>query len=220
MTIVNSLYRHHSTITLATEDRDGIATAQTTAGAGNLTLAGALTSGGVYTAGDGSGVSVGHQVSAYCAGDINTVVFTVTGTDPDGLAQTDTITGVNASTVETTKYFKTVTQVAASATCGTNVEIGIVDEIATQRIPIEPRTTNFSVGMGCDITGTASVTVQLTMDNLYDPDTTPNYIADTTFATKTSTFFSQLGVLCSAVRLVTNSYSTSAVLNFHVIQNK
>ena len=220
MTTIKDLYRQHRKITLVDEDRDGIAQAQTTVGAANLTLNGALCSGGVYTANDGTSIKVGHQVSAYSAGNISTVIFTITGTDPDGIAITDTITGVNNSTVESVKYFYTVTQVAASGAVGTNVEIGIVDEVATARIPIEARSKGFAVGLGCNVTGTASVSVQLTMDDLYDSSVTPVYIADTTFATKTATFYSALDVLCTAVRLVTNSYSSGAILIFHVVQNK
>lgn len=219
-TSIQSAYRRHIKVTAATEDRDGIALAQQTVGAANLTLAGILVSSGTYTAGDGSGGRVGHQVSAYSAGNIATVTFTVYGTDPDGQTITDTITGVSNSTVETTKYFYTVTRVAANGAVGSDVEIGIVDELATQMIPIEPRASGWNVGLGVTVTGTISVTAQLTMDDIYDSSVTPAWIADTTLATKTATFYSALGVLVTAVRFVTNSYSTGAISTFHVLQNK
>lgn len=216
-----SLYTKHQTITVAAEDRDGIALAQTTAGAANLVLNGILSSGGVYTATDGgSTVKVGHQVSIYSGADINTVTFTIYGTDPDGVSITDTVTGVNAGAVETTKYFYTVTRVATSAIVGSNVEVGIVDEIATARIPITGSDSGFEVGMGITVTGTVSVSAQLTMDDIWDSTVVPAYIADATLATKTATFYSRLAVLVTAVRLVFHSYSSGAVVVFHVIQNK
>ncbi len=104
----------------AATDRDGICLAQVRTGAGALTLAGAGVSGGVYSAGfDG-----GRKITAYSAGDIHTVTFTVTGTDKDGTVITEDLTNVNNSTITGAKYFQTVTGVASSATIGTNVEIG------------------------------------------------------------------------------------------------
>ena len=47
--------------------------------------------------------------------DNASVIFTITGTDIDGNAQTETITGVNNNTITSTKIFKTVTQVASDA---------------------------------------------------------------------------------------------------------
>lgn len=220
MSKLYSLYRQHYYITVAAEDRDGIATAQQRTGAGVLVLDGVLSSGGVYTAADGgSSCRVGHQVSVYSGGNLSGVNFTVVGTDPDGFALSETITGPNATTVETTNYFYTVTSVSTSGTIASNAEIGIVDEIATQRVLIEPRS-NFAVGLGTHVTGTASVTAQVSMSDPYDDSVTKVYIADTTFASKTATFYSALGVVVAAVRLITNSYSSGATLEFHVIQNK
>ena len=104
-------------------DRNGVSTAQQTGGAANLTITGALASGGVAT------FDVPRNVGIYCAGDINTVVFTVTGTDEYGVAMSEAITGVNAGTVEGDKAFKTVTQVATSAAVGTDVEVGTSDTL-------------------------------------------------------------------------------------------
>lgn len=221
MTSLKSLYRQHLSVTLADEDRDGISLAQTRTGAGVLLINGALASGGVYTAADGgSSVKVGHQVSVYSSGNLSSVNFTIVGTDPDGLALSETIAGPDNSTVETSNYFYTVTSVSTSNTIGTNAEVGIVDEVATQRVPIEPRSSGFKVGLGQTITGAVSTSAQLTMDDIYNSSVTPVYIADTTFATKSATFFSDLGIVVTAVRFVTNSYSSGATAVFHVIQNK
>lgn len=226
MPSVPSLYRQHFYVTCADEDRDGIAAAQQRVGAGTLTLNGALVSGGVYTASDGtadtagSTVKVGHQVSIYSAGNLSGVTFTVIGTDPDGHALSEAITGPNNTTVESTNYFRTVTSVSTSGTIASDAEVGIVDEIATQRVLIEPRAASYAPGIGVHISGTASLTAQVSMSDPYDSAVTPVYIADTTLASKTATFYSQLAVTVAAVRVVTNSYSSGATFEFHVIQNK
>lgn len=104
----------------AATDRDGISLAQTTAGAGNLLLNGAGVSGGTYSAGfDG-----GRKITLYSLGNLSTLTFTVTGTDKNGAAQTEDITGPNATTVTGTKFFQSVTQIAVTGAVGTNVEGG------------------------------------------------------------------------------------------------
>lgn len=104
----------------AATDRDGIAEAQQLVGAGDLVLDGAGVSGGSYAAGfDG-----GRKITLYSAGNLSARTFTVTGTDKDGAAQTENLTGPNNSTVTGTKYFQTVTQIAVNGAVGSDVEAG------------------------------------------------------------------------------------------------
>lgn len=216
-----SQYRKHWYVTTVALDRDGIATSQHTTANVAMTLDGVLSSGGTYTAADGVNVKVGHLIGVYSSANIATDVFTIVGTDPDGIAISETVSGVNNSTVFTTKYFYTVTSVTNDTTEGTNnVEVGIGTTLATQRIPIEPRTGNWTVGCGVTIpSGTISVTMQETMDDIYDSSVTPLWIADTTFATKAATFYANLSILVTAVRFVTVSYTGAVSPSFHVIQN-
>ena len=100
-------------------DADGISTAATLSGAGNLTINGGLASGGSCT------FSAGRIVTILSAGDDSGDTFTVTGTDVNGDAQTEDITGANAGTATGAKYFKTVTQIAASGASAGNVSAGI-----------------------------------------------------------------------------------------------
>src|SRR3990172_6718793 len=101
-------------------DRDGIAQAQQLGGAGNLVLNGAGVSSGVYSCGfDG-----GRKITIYSAGNLSAITFTVTGTDRSGTTQTEDITGPNNGTTTGTKFFQSVSQIAASAAVGSNVEAG------------------------------------------------------------------------------------------------
>lgn len=226
MASLTSLYRQHFYVTCVTVTATGIATLQTRSGAGVLVLDGALSSGGVYTAADGTvdsagnTVKVGHKISLTSTVDLSGLTFTVVGIDSDGYAVTETITGPNNATVKSTNYFYKVTSVSSSGTVTTGVSVGISNELATQRVLIEPRTSGFSPGMGVHVSGTVSLTAQVSMSDPYSSNVIPSYIADTTLATKTAAFYSQLGVTVAAVRCVTNSYSTGATFEFHVIQNK
>lgn len=109
---------HQAIASVITLDRDGIALAQQTGGAANLTLNGVGSVAGVAT------LSPPRRVAIFSGGNIAAVVFTITGTDRAGSAITDTITGVNNTTVSTNKLFASVTRVAAGAAVGTDAEVG------------------------------------------------------------------------------------------------
>lgn len=101
-------------------DRDGIGLAQQKAASGNFLLNGAGVSGGAFDCGfDG-----GRKITLYSAGNISARTVTITGTDYAGAAQVETIAGPNNTTVTSTNYFKTVTQVSVNGAVGTNLEIG------------------------------------------------------------------------------------------------
>lgn len=83
----------------------------------------------------------GYKVSVTSDGNDATTVFTITGTivgkTTDGGIGTDTITGVNANTVASAKYFSSVTSITASATSANNVGIGYTADIALPRTRVK-----------------------------------------------------------------------------------
>lgn len=103
-------------------DRDGICLSQNPTGAGNLTIAGALASGGVAT------LDVPRTLTVYAAGNETSYTFTAYGTDEYGVSIRETMTGPNNGTTYGLKAFKTVTRVAVSGDSGA-VEIGTADRL-------------------------------------------------------------------------------------------
>ena len=103
-------------------DADGIAQAQAVAGAGNLTLNGALASGGVVVL----DVPRTVEIDSSNAGD-TTQTATVFGTDAYGNAMTETIAFNGTTAVAGQKAFKTVTRVAVSAVMAGNANVGTTD---------------------------------------------------------------------------------------------
>lgn len=193
---------------LLAADADGIAQNQTLVAAGDLTLNGALVAGGVAL------LTSQRKVAAHSTGNIATVIFTVYGTDDAGRSITDTITGVNNSTVSTTLDFKTVTRVAASAAVGTNVEVGTTDVGASMPIPLDIYISPFNVSIGCDVTGTIDFTVQYTFDAILTSvgPFTWFSLSNLTNATADSvdTFISPV----TAARILTNSGTGSVTVTF------
>ena len=108
----------------AVSDDNGISTDATLSEAGNLSINGALASGGSVT------FDQPRNVIITSAGDDSGDTFTVTGTDETGSAQTEAITGADTGVATGTKFFATVTQIAASGASAGNVKAGSGTSIA------------------------------------------------------------------------------------------
>ena len=105
-------------------DADGISTAAAVGNNANLTIGGALADSGSCT------FNSGRVVTILSAGDDSGISFTVTGTDVNGDSQTESITGANAGTATGSKYFKTVTAIAAVGDPAGDVSAGINNSAA------------------------------------------------------------------------------------------
>lgn len=193
------------TCSVITADRDGIAQAQTTGGAANLTLNGAGVTSGVAT------LTPPRRVRIFSGGNIAAVVFTITGTDRAGHVITDTITGVNNSTVATNKIFRTVTQVAAGAAVGTNAEVGWNDESISAWIILGSYShRNFAWTLHAFATssgGTISFDVEGTSQNLLRDQVHgdhPDHLI-TLAAAQTANYLSNNSAPIAAVRLKLNT---------------
>lgn len=171
------------------------------------------------SAGDG----LAHKLNFTSAQNISDHTFTVVGTDADGAALTETVTGPNATTVESTKYFLTVTSITPDATLASDtVDIGWVDEFVTPTIP-----TNWRASMvqgWATPGGTIDYTVRATIDALSDGGTasTLNWIDvpdDTSGTIDTSDITAAVQFTISppptALQLQVNSYSSGATLRIN-----
>ena len=85
-------------ITTTALDADGLSTAAAVGNNAALTLGGALTSGSAYTADTGTA----RQITLLSAGNDSDKSFTVVGTDVNGEALSETVTGANAGTATST----------------------------------------------------------------------------------------------------------------------
>lgn len=111
-------------------DADGICLSQTPAGAGDLTINGALANTGTVT------LTSARRVTIAGSGNETDKTFTITGTDENGAAQVVDIAGPNNGTVTTTEYFLTITEVSVGAGTAAAVTVGIglefLNEIVTR----------------------------------------------------------------------------------------
>ncbi len=192
------------------EDTDGIVDGAT----------GATTPLVQLTTGPGDGLA--HQINITSAANLAAITFTLTGTDADGVALVEAVTGPAATTVESTGYFKTVTSIAISATLGANtVDIGWVDEFVTPTIQLN--TYAQGVSGNVDISGTINYTVQATNSDIRTraDDGAFNWfdVVDATIDLIDITADVQfgLGPIPSALRLKANSFSANATAALRLV---
>lgn len=166
-----------------------------------------------------------HQVSIRndAAVDYSGQTFTLVGTDADGKAQTEAVTGpTQSATVESTKYYKTLTTITASgAGISTDTfDIGWVDEVASITYPLD-RLSDYQANIHVDVTGTLNFTVQELWQNVYDlaePQDDGVWINISALASKTADTSSQATRGATAIRIILNSYSSGAELQMYTNQ--
>lgn len=147
---------------LTAADADGICASQTPAGAGDLTLDGALVSGGVAV------LDTARRVLITAAADESGVTFTITGTSYNGRVQSETIAGPNVTTAQSVLDYKTVTSVAISGAAAGAITVG-TNGVASSRWLRLDGWAFAQVGLQVDVSGTINYTVQQTFDDPNDP---------------------------------------------------
>jgi hypothetical protein len=196
-------------IDVADEDTDGFADDKTAAAGVAIPLT-------VTAPTDG----LAHKVVITPSGSV-TGNYTLTGTDSDGDAQTETLATDTTNAVTSVKYYKTLTSVLAPSGIGAaTVDIGWADEVASQTIMLDWRS-SFQANLAVDVTDTLNFTVQEAWDNVWSeesPQQTGNWLNITALASKTADTASQASYGAVAARLILNSYSTGAELQLYVNQ--
>lgn len=206
--------------TFAAVDRDGVAQAQTTAGATALTLNGALVPaiqpGLVAVAKFNPGIN--RTVSLYSAADLSGINFAITGFDASGNAVSESRVGPTAgATVYTTALFNKVASVTPDAAVGTAVEVGSGSTGATNWYAIDYFQGPISVGLWLKITSTIDVTVQMTPDAFLQTTATPDTFNHASLTNITADAASELPYGAQGVRALINS-SSGGAMKFSIVQ--
>jgi len=199
-------------------DADGLADGNSSAGA-TVTIDGALASGGTFTSADGLGRQL--VILDLGADDQTGATYTITGTDADGTAQVESLAGPGASaSVETTQYFQTVTSIAiASPVATSTVDIGTVDEVASKTIHLDFHAPN-EAAYAVNVTGTINYSVQELYEDVEGivPQSEGLWFPISALASKTADLAAQGTKNATAVRLIVNSYTNTAEVQFMVTQ--
>lgn len=182
-----------------------VCAAQTPIAAGNLTLNGALVSGGVATMDSGG---YARQALFTCTGDHTGVVYTISGTVvPNGPIVTEAVTGVNGSTATSVNHWFTMTNIANSAGAPGAVTVGTNGVGSGKPIIVDRYNDQSSITLGFDVTGTVNYTLQFTANNVYNTASTPVplWFDDGTVASKSADFGHNAAYIPGAFRVKINS---------------
>jgi predicted DNA-binding ribbon-helix-helix protein len=204
-------------------DTNGIAENQTTAGAADLDLDGAQVVDGVWdihavpTTAYSEGVG-GVRIAIDSAGDVSSVVFTVYGTDQDGIARTETITGVTTSAVNSVTFWQTITRIAADAAVGSNVFVGAIDQIVSETLPLNWRN-NYSATFVVDITGTLQYDIEESNSEMAAYTDPVDLVWGVTQSNQTADLTGSCLNYTTAARVRWDSYSSGAEMQFSLRQN-
>ncbi len=202
-------------------DPNGIAESQTVS-ADDLALDGALCDLGTalqFDIGDAYSDGVGGVKLLFdSAGDINTAVFTITGLNQDGIAITEVVTGVTTTAVSTVNYYSQVTVIAVTVAAATAVFVGTVTgELATKTVPVNRYSGHAASVAVSAKAGTVQFDIQETFDDLrinVEDAAWFNILSN-----QTADVASEATVRATGVRLIFDSYSNGAELQFHVSFN-
>jgi len=153
-------------------DADGISVAASVGNNAALVIGGALADSGSVT------LSHGRLITILSAGDDSAISFTVVGTDVNGDSQTETVTGANAGTATSSKYFKTIASITAVGNPAGNVSAGInasaADAIFTMRSRLKGMflTSTATAGEIDFLTSSPSGTSIMKLNSVSDADAT------------------------------------------------
>jgi|TARA_S200002703_G_scaffold156873_1_gene163441 hypothetical protein len=153
-------------------DADGISVAASVGNNAALVIGGALADSGSVT------LSHGRLITILSAGDDSSKSFTVVGTDVNGDSQTETVTGANAGTATSSKYFKTIASITAVGNPAGNVSAGInasaADAIFTMRSRLKGMflTSTATAGEIDFLTSSPSGTSIMKLNSVSDADAT------------------------------------------------
>jgi len=115
-----------TTIGLTPADADGVCAAQTTSGAGELSLNGALAA----TVGVAK-LATAATILITAAADESARTFTVTGKDSDGVNRVEKLTGAAIGTTASVVLYREVSKIAIDGATSGNVSVGITGNTAT-----------------------------------------------------------------------------------------
>jgi hypothetical protein len=145
------------------------------------------------------------------------------GTDADGKALTETVTGPGVSaTVTSTKYFKTLTSATPSATIGADTfDIGWSAVSISPTIPLDHKSAAGAT-IAADISGTINFTGEETFEYVQSLTTLPadgvTWLAMSGMTSKTADTVSSTTVGAQGFRFKTNSVTNGATVEVAIIQ--
>lgn len=179
-------------------------------GAGAIVIGGTMASGGVATLG------AAQLITLVSGGNDTGITFTITGTDSDGRAQSESTVGASAGTKTSTKYFKTVSSVTHTGSVATTLSVGSTIDAVSNTIRPNLDTSPIAIGIGVTlVSGTSTYKVQ---HSYQDGRTShPALWFDNSAGAKSASSEATYSSPVACIRLLVSA-SSSAILSAAVVQ--
>ncbi len=222
-------------------DLDGLTEAETASGAGNFALTGALiqANAGRYVAGLSLASNQlfpgGVKLIIDTTGDSSGVLFTLTGTDPDGRPLVETKTSISSgATYTTVGYFRTLDSFHADGATADDVTLGTVDEAMSASVHLDYGYRSGPPLITAVVTGTVAFDVQESYNNIADAYLTASAVqsaqgfadivldkdsATIDFANITATDAATIRSGATALAVQVNTYTDAAEVRLSVTQS-
>lgn len=179
-------------------------------GAGAIVIGGTMASGGVATLG------AAQLITLVSGGNDTGITFTITGTDSDGRAQSESTVGASAGTKTSTKYFKTVSSVTHTGSVATTLSVGSTIDAVSNTIRPNLDTSPIAIGIGVTlVSGTATYKVQHSYQD--GRSSHPALWFDNSAGAKTASSEATYSAPVACIRLLASA-SGSGVLSAAVVQ--
>jgi hypothetical protein len=199
------------TITSLVDDANGVAEAQTLAGAEEVSLDGVLVSNGIAV------IDPAGKLTINSSGDDSGITFAVVGTY-NGIATTETITGANAGDATSTYYYSEVISITSSGATDGDIYVGVLaaNGAVSKPIQVDWRQSPYNAGLAVEITGTMTCSAQ---HSFADPqnDSNPIWFTNGGISGVTSSTQGNLSFPVRIVRLLISAY-TSGSVTFRYVQ--
>lgn len=112
--------------------------------------------------------STARQVTITPAGDESANTFVVTGADLSGNVISESVAGKNASASTTTGYFATVTSVTIANAAAAALTVGMTNTAASPWVRFDDFAPS-NISVQCSVSGSATYTLQSSLDDPNDP---------------------------------------------------
>jgi len=153
----------YTTLALTAPANGNVAALQSLASAGSLTINGGLAADGVAVL---SSVNCpARRVSIFSTGNDAGVTWTIKGTNPGGLVIGEKLTGGNGAAVQSQLDYATITSISSSGATASTVRAQTTTTASTSWRMTDIRQNPFNIGVGIEISGTATVNVEFTFDD-------------------------------------------------------
>ena len=168
------------------------------------------------TPGDG----FAHKVILTPSGSVSDS-YTITGTDADGKAQTETLATDTTNAVTSAKYYGTLTEILNCTAGSETIDAGWTDDAMSQTYQLN-RLSSGAATIVTVVTGTIDYDIQMLIGvrvgTLAKPLQDGTWIPITAYDGKTAGVQNTAPVGASAIRILSNSYTDTAEVQVYISQ--